>query len=246
MKTGRIANYSTPFGVLTIPYDIDQDKVYAEIRGLGLLKEIINSSNNWFHEIDYDMEPVVCSNDGRPEIKINIFTSLINRLVHDDGHISIRMDEEYVCILRNPDTKSDIPASDAIVSLILLGNSDWPIDKTPNTLERKSLAHFHREKGITKKELKLTRTDYIDLQMGATMSSKEPMLGLRKICEVMRSLYCNKMMHFEDIFTVTKEFVEQYSDEKITDYCENPHCSQDVLFLEMFLRDRKLSSAFAL
>ena len=47
-----------PFWVLTVPQDIDQDKVYAEIRGLGLLKDIINSSSNWFHEIDYDMEPL--------------------------------------------------------------------------------------------------------------------------------------------------------------------------------------------
>ena len=246
MKTGRIANYSTPFGVLAVPYDIDQDKVYAEIRGLGLLKDIINSSGNWFHEIDYDMEPVVCSNDGKPEIKINIFTSVKNRLVNNDGHISIQMGEEYICVLRNPDTKADIPASDAIVSMVLLGNSDWPIDKTPSTLEEKSLAHFHREKGITKKELKLTRKDYIDLQMGATMCRQEPRLGLSKICEVMRGLYCNKMMDFEDIFTVTKEFVDHYNDKKISDYCENPHCSQDVLFLEMFLRDRQLSSAFAL
>jgi len=155
------------------------------------------------------------------------------------------MGEEYVCILRNPNTKADIPASDAIVSVVLLGNSDWPIDKTPSTLEEKSLAHFHRKKGIIKKELRLSRKDYIDLQMGTTMCRREPMLGLRKICEVMRGLYCNKMMDFEDIFTLTKEFVEYYKDQQISEYCENPHCSQDVLFLEMFLSDRQLSSAFA-
>ena len=52
-------------------------------------------------------------------------------------------------------------------------------------------------------------------------------------------------MDFEDIFTLTKEFVEYYKDQQISEYCENPHCSQDVLFLEMFLSDRQLSSAFA-
>ena len=67
----------TPVGILEIKDDFDEKKLSAELRGLDLLYEIICKSSNWKLEVS-STRPFIRSNDGSPEIQIDIFNCILN------------------------------------------------------------------------------------------------------------------------------------------------------------------------
>jgi len=223
----------TPMGPLTIEDEVDEEKLAAELRGLELLYEITCKSPNWRLELS-STRPFIRSNDGSPEIQIDVFSCIINKLLKNNDHLSITMSMQNVCVLTDFYSNDKIPSSDAMISLIMLGNSGWPHKHTPETLEDKSIGYFKENCEI--EGIRSSNIDFHDFQSLEKCKYylehkmyRECLIGLG---ELSRFLYVCKMVSVEGIVDFITPILNQIPSIYRLEYLENPEEEYDSVFLD--------------
>ena len=68
----------TAIGLLTLPKELAQDKVDAEIKGIKLFKQIIDSSKKWKMNDAMSRNPIIYCKVGELTIKLNPFPTILN------------------------------------------------------------------------------------------------------------------------------------------------------------------------
>ena len=228
----------TPVGILEIKDGFDKEKLSAELRGLDLLFEIISKSPNW--RIDnFGTRPFIRSNDGSPEIQIDIFTCILNKICRDNNHLSIQMSMRNVCVLTDFAANEEIPSTDAIISIVLLGNSGWPVKHTPDTLEEKSIGYYKETCEID--GLKDTNIGFEDFDQLETCKNyadgkmyREALIELGKLS---RYLYVCKMLTIESIVQFISPVLGTIPRELVSRYLLAPDEEYDGIFLSPRVKD---------
>jgi len=228
-----VRNVYTPMGPLTLKDEVDEKKLAAELRGLELLYEITCKSPNWRLELS-STRPFIRSNDGSPEIQIDIFSCISNKLLNNNDHLSITMSMQEVCVLTDFNSNDEIPSSDAMISLIMLGNSGWPTKHTPETLEQKSIGFFKENCEI--EGIKDSNIDFHDFELFNRCKEhlehkkyRECLIGLG---ELSRFLYVCKMISVEGIVEFISPVLSQIPTIYRLEYLENPEEEYDSVFLD--------------
>ncbi len=228
----------TPVGILEIKDDFDEKKLSAELRGLDLLYEIICKSSNWKLEVS-STRPFIRSNDGSPEIQIDIFNCILNKICQENFHLSVQMSMRNVCVLTDFGVNEEIPSTDAIISIILLGNSGWPMEHTPETLEEKSIGYFKETCEI--EGLRDTNIGFEDFEhLGICRNySEEEMFreALIELGKLSRYLYVCKMLTIESIIQFISPVLNEIPKNLVSRYLEAPEEEYDTVFLSQKVKD---------
>ncbi len=228
----------TPVGILQIKDDFDEKKLSSELRGLELLNEIVANSPNW--KIDtFSNRPFIRSNDGSPEIQIDIFNCILNKLCRDNLHLSIQMSMRNVCVITDFGTNEEIPSTDAIISIILLGNSGWPIKHTPETLEEKSISYFKETCEIDGlKDTNIGFEDFENLEICQSYVERKMFReSLIELGKLSRYLYVCKMLSVKSIAQFISPVLKNIPKHLITKYLEMPEEEYDIVFLSQSTED---------
>ncbi len=224
----------TPMGPLVLEKEVDEEKLSAELRGLELLYEIACKSPNWRLELS-STKPFIRSNDGSPEIQIDIFSCISNKLLKNNDHLSITMSMKNVCVLTDFDSNEDIPASDAMISLILLGNSGWPHKHTPETLEEKSVGYFKETCEI--EGIKSSNIDFRDFELldhcKSHLENKRYRECLIELGRLSRFLYVCKMVSVEGTIDFISPILNDIPIVFRLEYLDNPDEEYDSVFLDI-------------
>ena len=147
--------YHTEFGLLDLTLQSKRsmpatpERINAELRGLGLLDSVVASAKSWGRELCAltGNTTLVAALDGF-ELKIHVMETLQKFLLFDDPHLVVSFHRgrnrsvgsvEQVCILYNRQHPGCAMA-DALVSLVLLGEANWPENATPHTLREFAMA----------------------------------------------------------------------------------------------------------
>lgn len=150
MYCSCVRSVSTVFGCLRVPKDIDREVLDAELKGLNLLHSILwqlnqDEANVWVMDINPSGRLILRTTDKGPAVEVDPLSTIENRLNWGNEHLVVHLrDPEFhepqeVCIIRHR-LGPHCAVSDDMVSLILLGQSRWPFNETPPTLEMKALA----------------------------------------------------------------------------------------------------------
>ena len=219
-------------GPLTLEDEVDEKKLAAELRGLDLLYEITCQSPNWRLELS-STRPFIRSNDGSPEIQIDVFACISNKLLQSNDHLSITMSMQNVCVLTSFYSNDEIPASDAMISLVMLGNSGWPHKYTPETLEEKAIGYFKENCEI--EGIRGANIDFHDFELFSKCKEhlderryRECLIGLG---ELSRFLYVCKMVSVEGIIEFISPVLSEIPTIYRLEYLENPEEEYDSVFL---------------
>ncbi len=222
----------TPMGPLILDSVVDEEKLSAELRGLDLLYEIASNSPNWRLELS-STRPFIRSNDGSPEVQIDVFNCISNKLVRNNDHLSITMSMKEICVITDFESNQEIPSSDAMISLIMLGNSGWPPRHTPETLEPKSIGYFQENCDI--KDIKCSNLDFRDFESierckehSKNKRYRECLIGLG---ELSRYLYVCKMVSVEGIVEFISPILKSVPAIYRLEYLDNPEEEYDSVFL---------------
>ena len=221
-------------GPLVLEKEVEEDKLSAEIRGLELLYEIASKSPDWRLELS-STRPFIRSNDGSPEIQIDIFSCILNKLLNDDEHLCITMSMKNICVLTDFDSNENIPSSDAMISLILLGNSGWPPKHTPETLEEKAIGYFKETCEI--EGIKSSNLDFRDFELldecKTHLENKRYRECLIELGRLSRFLYVCKMVSVEGTIDFISPILTKIPIIYRLEYLDNPNEEYDSVFLGM-------------
>lgn len=220
----------TPLGNLNVLEAACPKQIAAELRGLDLLISLVNESPRW-HISQTSSIPFLMSDDGAPGIQVNIFASMKARIHGGDPHLDIMMGQRKVCVLRN---RSDVmtPSTDAMVSLVLLGNMGWPIQHTPSTLSKKAMAQLEEPFECLERDLRLKELDYQAIEFAVDCyQAGQHMNAIGILGEMARSWYVCRAWELEDIQPIIAELLNEFDRKHVEAYLEDPQCPEDVMFL---------------
>lgn len=228
----------TPVGILEIKGNFDEKKLSAELRGLELLHEIVSKSPNWRLDTSSN-RPYIRSNDGSPEIQIDIFNSILNKICRDNLHLSLQMSMRNICVLTGHGVNDEIPSTDAMISVVLLGNSGWPVSKTPDTLEEKSIGYFKETseiEGLRDTNLGFEDFDNLEICKNYAIQGmfRESLIELGKLS---RYLYVCKMLSVESIIQFISPVLDNIPDNLVARYLQSPEEEYDTVFLSSRAKD---------
>ena len=140
-----------------------------------------------------------------------------------------------VCVLTDFDSNDDIPASDAMISLILLGNSGWPHKHTPETLEEKSVGYFKETCEI--EGIKSSNIDFRDLELldhcKSHLENKRYRECLIELGRLSRYLYVCKMVSVEGTIDFISPILDKIPTIYRLEYLDNPDEEYDSVFLDI-------------
>jgi len=103
-------------------------RLAAERKGMLLFASIVRSSSNWHM-------------DRRGRLVHNTHTSLVfdpvetmfSALAHEDEHLVLRLKQEHLCVVADR-LFDNVPMSDHMASMVMLGEAGFPLNRTPTTL----------------------------------------------------------------------------------------------------------------
>jgi len=103
-------------------------RLAAERKGMLLFANIVRSSSNWHM-------------DRRGRLVHNTHTSLVfdpvdtmrSALEHEDEHLVLRLKQEHLCVVAER-LFENVPMSDHMASMVMLGEAGFPLNRTPTTL----------------------------------------------------------------------------------------------------------------
>jgi len=103
-------------------------RLAAERKGMLLFASIVRSSSNWHM-------------DRRGRLVHNTHTSLVfdpvdtmrSALEHEDEHLVLRLKQEHLCVVAER-LFDNVPMSDHMASMVMLGEAGFPLNRTPTTL----------------------------------------------------------------------------------------------------------------
>ncbi len=236
----------TPFGLLGThePLEgIPQDRIDAELRGLDLLQTIMLNVETW--------STMNCHQTGNShlihgiegfEIRIDIIKTISSFLIHNDTHLEVHLyrgrnrtvgSVERICIALTG-SHPGCAIADAIVSLVLLGESNWPRAATPHTLREFAEAAERERLG---KRLKLGLIELSLEDMGEISDIQEaielgiPHAAIDLLCSFARRCYACKGMEIEAVKHYILPLFNGITRTEIEAYALNPSTPADILFL---------------
>ena len=217
----------TQLGTLHLEEGYSQRRLKAELRGMELLCSIVNSTPVWSFNLNSN-KPFLCSNDDGPTILIDIFHCIQKNCEDHDPHLSLYMSQRPVCVLK--DKKSlDTPATDSIISLVLLGMAGWPIGSTPSTLREKA----HKSSSYELQDItKMLPADYDEFRTATELYE----LGVVEeaisvLAQMARRWYVCRSWEIEKIKETLTPLLAQFQQEEIRNYLQSPHEESDRLFI---------------
>lgn len=230
----------TAIGILTLPEELPRERVEAEIKGIKLFKEIIDSSKSWKLNAAMAKSPIVYCRVGDFEIELDPFRTIEDCYFRNDFHFALKINSQYVCVLESHN--SDTAHIDPLISLLLLGEARWPMELTPKTMEEVSIEQqiIDYYSGYERK------AESIILSFDAENKKKlvhamheietgNSQTGLASIFAIARLKYVCAMWTMNHVIEQIKPFVSACSDEQIAHYIENPFEQTDRIFLEKLI-----------
>ena len=245
-----VAVYPTSFGVLNETSklnNVPQDKILAEVRGVELLDSILVLAEAWERVTEGPCGHVVLvSKTEGYELKIDVIQTIERFLLTQDPHLFVQLITgrnrnvgyiESVCILFNANHPG-CAIADAIVSLVLLGESGWPKGATPPTLHTFTMAAEARQMTARFKLglIELTQEDLEEINdIREALHLGVPRAAIDMLCGFARRCYACKGMEVDDVRLHIQGLLDEISERDLRAYAENPTTPSDLLFLPSFV-----------
>lgn len=245
-----VAVYPSPFGVLNERGIIQAplEKIDAELRGLNLLHSVVAEGKAWKQMPCPESGNILLSTsvDGY-ELRMDVVMSVESSLLRDDPHLHLEIlrgrnrsvgSVERVCVLYNRN-HPECAMADALVSLVLLAESNWPENATPHTLKEFSYA---AKRSAIARRFKLGIIELSPEDLEEIRDVREAMewgiahAALDMLCGFARRCYTCKGMEIEDVRLHTKGLFDEFDRSDILAYAANPSTPSDLLFLPSFAR----------
>lgn len=245
-----MAVYPTSFGVLneTDVIIAPDEMIEAELRGLELLQSIVKDASQW-EEMDCPVSGntlLSTSTDGY-ELRIDVIGTVETFLVRGDGHLEVYILRgrnrsvgavEKVCILFDMNYPG-CAIADALVSLVLLGEAEWPEQSTPHTL--REFSHAAQRLAIARRFklgiIELTLEDLEEIQdIREALEWGVAHAAIDMLCAFARRCYTCKGMEIEDVRLNTQGLFNEINREDILAYAANPSTPSDLLFLPAYVQ----------
>jgi hypothetical protein len=235
-----VREVDTAIGILTLPKELAQDKVDAEIKGIELFKQIIDSSKKWKVNDAIARKPIIHCKVGELTIKLNPFQTILNSYLINNFHFVLTINNCNVCVLKSHKTGTAV--IDSMISFLLLGDAGWPIESTPTTMEE-----------VSTEQLLVNRYTQIDFdkekkKYSFSTNDKEQLIyainkiengntweGLAAIMRVARTKYVCAMWTMSYVVNEIKPFIDTCNDLQIAQYLENPFEPADSIFLKKMI-----------
>ena len=230
----------TAIGILTLPKELPQERVDAEIKGIKLFKEIIDSSRSWKLNDAMAKRPKVYCRVGDLSITLDPFQTIENCYFDNDFHFALKINSQYVCVLESHN--SDTAHIDPLISLLLLGEARWPKESTPKTMEEVSVEQqiidyysgYEREVKPMIPSFDAENKKHLVHAMHE-IETGNSQTGLASIFAIARLKYVCAMWTMNHVIEQIRPFVNACSDEQIAHYIENPFEQTDCIFLKKMI-----------
>ena len=236
----------TPFGVLGLSEPLvsaSEDRINAEMRGLGLLETIMQEVETWTTMICNitGNTHLVSSIEGM-EIRIDVMKTISSFLTQNDPHLEVHLyrgrnrtvgSVERICIALTG-SHPGCAMADAIVSLVLLGESNWPKQTTPHTLREFAEAAYRERMGRRLKLglIELSGEDIEEISdIRKAIELGIPHAAIDMLCSFARRCYTCKGMEIDVVKRYIQPLYEGITQSDIEAYAFNPSTPADLLFL---------------
>ena len=247
-----VSLYHTEFGLLDLTCSSKDaprptpERINAELRGLGLLESVVAMAKTWGRELCTltGNTTLITAVDGF-ELKIHVMETIRKFLLFDDPHLAVSFHRgrnrtvgkvEHVCILYNRQHPG-CAVADALVSLVLLGEANWPENATPHTLRDFARA-VHIETRARRLKLGLIELTLEDLEeindIRKAIELGIPQAAVDMLCCFCRRCYTCKGMEIDVVKRYTAPLFNEIPQEAIEAYALSPSIPSDVLFLPDF------------
>ena len=227
----------TAIGILTLPKELPSERVNAELKGITLFKEIIDSSKLWKLNDAIAKRPIAHCRVGDYKIALDPFETLENCYFARNFHLVLSINGRRVCVVESHN--SDVAYIDSLISLLLLGNARWPTELTPKTLteivvEQRiidcELGYIsHAEKALASFTAE-NKSDLLDALSNIEKGNSQD--GLASILAIARLKYVCAGWSMSHVVNQIKPFVSTCNPKQINQYFENPFEPSDRIFLE--------------
>lgn len=231
---------NTAIGILVLLEDLPQEKIDAEVKGIKLFKQIITASKVWKINDAIARRPIVHCRVGDLFIKLDPFQTISNSYFMNNFHFALKINGVNTCVLESHNSNTAI--IDSMISLLLLGESNWPLKSTPDTMqavsyEQQLIDNNLRSLSENENEKLCFDTGNKKDLLGAISEIKagNSAKGLTTILSIARLKYVNAMWTMNYVVNEIKPFVAVCSEKQIAEYYENPFEKTDRIFLEKLL-----------
>ena len=244
--------HHTPFGLLNL-YQEDEElirpndqQLNAELRGLGLLDDVVRMATSWGRELCLKSgnTQLVAALDGF-ELRIDVMKTVEGFLTMKDPHLEVHIFRgrnrtvgtvERVCVLYNQNHPG-CAIADALVSLVLLGEANWPEEATPHTLrdfaEAAQIEQMARRLKLGKIQLTLEDLEEIaDIRKALELGM--PQAAVDMLCAFCRRCYACKGMEIDAVKRYTAPLFDEIPRNAVVAYGLSPSHPSDLLFLPDF------------
>lgn len=241
--------YTTPFGLLTLQRTDGAQlstRLKAELRGLDLLSEVATMAKTWDRHLSVETgNTVLVSGMQGFELRIDVLKTVEAFLCSDDPHIQVELyrgrnrtvgSVERICILHDH-SHPGCAIADAMVSLVLLGESNWPDGPTPYTLREFSEAAQldRRQRRLKLGLIELTLEDLEEIaDVRKALELGIPIAAVDMLCCFARRCYTCKGLDIDAVKRYTTPLFAEIPEEHIRNYARHPSTPSDVLFLPDF------------
>ena len=245
-----MAVYVSQFGVINETGGVraNEESIRAELRGLTLLDAVVKDTDAWRKMPCPDTGNVLLATetDGY-ELRIDVIGTVEQFLTHGDEHLKVSIlrgrnrsvgSVDSVCILfdlRHP----GCAIADALVSLVLLAEANWPEEATPHTL--RTFSHAAQRRAVSQR-FKLGIIDLTPEDLEEIRDIREALewgiahAAIDMLCGFARRCYACKGMEIEDVRLYTRGLFAEIDEHEILSYAANPSTPSDLLFLPEFAR----------
>ena len=231
----------TAIGILTLPKELAQEKVDAEIKGIKLFKQIIDSSKKWKINDAMPRNPIIYCQVGELTIKLNPFPTILNSYLINNFHFVLKINNCRVCVIAKSH-ENGIAVIDSMISFLLLGDAGWPIESTPNTMEdvsiEQQLVNRYSPIDIDRENRKLSFTASDKKELFDAVNEIEKgnsWQGLAALMRLARTKYVCSVWTITRVVNEFKPFIETCNEQQIAQYFESPFEPTDRIFLEKMM-----------
>ena len=238
--------YDTPFGLLSTdaPHGepVSQERIEAELRGLGLLKTIVDQAETWtLRDVPGSTRQLLVACSEGDELRIDVIQTVERYLMHGDMHLQVSLYRgrnrsvgytDSICILNHQGYECAV--ADGLISLVLLGEAHWPVYVTPHVLDR--FANGARKERVTHR-FKLGLIDLTPEDLDEINDVREalrigmPMAALDMLCSFARRCYACKGMGIDEVQLHLRALFEEIEPQHIVKYARDPSNQSDLLFI---------------
>ena len=244
--------HHTPFGLLNLYREGEglirpnDQQLNAELRGLGLLDDVVRMATSWGRELCLKSgnTQLVAALDGF-ELRIDVMKTVEGFLLVRDPHLEVHIFRgrnrtvgtvERVCVLYNQNHPG-CAIADALVSLVLLGEANWPEEATPHTLrdfaEAAQIEQMARRLKLGK--IQLTMEDLEEIaDIREALELGIPQAAVDMLCSFCRRCYACKGMEIDAVKRYTALLFDEIPRKAVMAYALNPSHASDLLFLPDF------------